>query len=149
MISENGYNLTYGGDGSFNHTQETKQKISEAFIGENHPQWGKRGEETPRFGMKHTEETKKKMSKSASGDGNSQYGKRQSKEHIKNRFKHLEHKEHHRSKKYIITFPDGSEKEIISLNRFCKENGLRRTSMLNVASGVYKQHKGYLCRRME
>jgi len=50
-----GYNKTIGGEGTkgYKHTQETIQKLSNMFSGENHPN----------YGMKHTEETKLKMSK--------------------------------------------------------------------------------------
>lgn len=84
----NGYNQTKGGGGvrGYKHTDETKQKISEATKGENAPWYGKRrSEETkakigeaskerwanpknhPMYGKNHTEESKKKMSESHKG----------------------------------------------------------------------------------
>ena len=63
----NGYNNQTGGSNG-KHTEETKQKISEAnkgkMSGENNPNYGNhklRGENNPMFGKHHTEEAKKKM----------------------------------------------------------------------------------------
>jgi group I intron endonuclease len=78
----NGYNLTDGGEGCLNPSEETRRKMSESRSGENHPLFGKtRSEETRRkmrenhsdvsgenngfFGKTHSEETRKKMSESA------------------------------------------------------------------------------------
>ena len=55
-------------------TEETKRKISESLSGENHPNYGIRGELSKSFGHRHTEETKLKMSEQRKGEKNSQYG---------------------------------------------------------------------------
>jgi len=47
------------------------------------------------------------------------------------------------AKEYFITNPIGEKFKIKGLVRFCKENNLNCSSMLNVSSGIYKQHKGY------
>lgn len=54
-----GYNMTLGGDGARGHipTKETKQKISDANKGKNHPLYGKT----------HTEEAKQKISEALKG----------------------------------------------------------------------------------
>jgi hypothetical protein len=44
-------------------SEETKQKISEAIRGENHPMYGRKGENNPIFGKKLSEETKEYMRK--------------------------------------------------------------------------------------
>ena len=44
------------------HSEETRMKMSEAKNGEKHPNFGKKGEKSPRFGKKHSEEAKRKMS---------------------------------------------------------------------------------------
>lgn len=60
-----GYNMTDGGEGALghNHTQETKQKISEK-----------------NKGRKHSEEHRKKLSEMESGEGNPMWGKHHSQE---------------------------------------------------------------------
>ena len=62
-------NFTNGGEGisGYNHTYETKRKQSEKKKGENHPMFGKRGNETPMFGKHHSEETKRKQSEKLRG----------------------------------------------------------------------------------
>lgn len=94
----NGYNMTFGGDeGSRGKiiTEETKQKMSIAHLGENNHFYGKRHsdetrkllseqrkgkrlkEENPFYGKKHSQETKALLSKLASkriGEKNPNYG---------------------------------------------------------------------------
>lgn len=55
-------NLTYGGDGVAEHTEETKRKISVANKGSHHTEEAKRKISLAGLGRKHTEESKKKMS---------------------------------------------------------------------------------------
>lgn len=64
------YNLTPGGDFNPSKVPEIAAKISKANSGKNHPMYGKRGKECPRFGCKHTPETKAKISKAISGENN-------------------------------------------------------------------------------
>lgn len=83
----NGYNLTKGGEGTvgWNHSEETKKKISIAHFGKilseshiqklriintgkNNSMYGKRKEETGMYGKKHTEKSKIKMAKSQIGN---------------------------------------------------------------------------------
>ena len=69
---KNGYNETLGGEGTEGrpHSEETRQKISEANKGGNHPMYGKY----------HTEETKQKMSKIKKGENNPMHGNHHSEE---------------------------------------------------------------------
>jgi len=57
-------NLRRGGEGGNTHSEETKQKMSEAHSGSNHAMWGK----------SHSEEAKAKMSRSKSGENHFRYG---------------------------------------------------------------------------
>ncbi len=41
----------------------------------------------------------------------------------------------------------GIEEEVEDLTLYCKERGLTRSKMYEVASGARKQHKGYKCRK--
>jgi hypothetical protein len=50
------------------------------------------------------------------------------------------------ARKYIITYPDGKEELITNLNKFCRENGLHKGNLTEVAQGKRKQHKGYKVR---
>jgi len=50
------------------------------------------------------------------------------------------------SKKYIVTFPDGHEEEIVSLNSFCKKHNLNQGNMSSVANGKLKSHKKFSVR---
>jgi NUMOD3 motif len=58
-----------------NHTEETKQKISDANSGDKHPQYGKTGELSHNYGKTHTEEHRRKNSDAKSGDKNYNFGK--------------------------------------------------------------------------
>lgn len=51
-----------------------------------------------------------------------------------------------KSKKWIITSPDGNFFRIKNLIRFCKKHGLERSLMGAVAKGKRFQHKGWQCR---
>lgn len=55
---------------------------------------------------------------------------------------------HPRAKRYIITFPNGEEIEIIGLKNFCRNNGLSVGAMFQIAtgSGHSYRHKGFKCR---
>ncbi len=58
-------------------SKKTKAKMSRSKLGEGNPMYGKRGEETSRYGKKHSDEAKAKMSKAQSGKNNHMYGKKQ------------------------------------------------------------------------
>lgn len=70
------YNLDEGGRGrsNYTHSDETKRKMSESkkgknygVVGENHPMYGKTGEDNPFYNKKHSEESKKRMSDAKKG----------------------------------------------------------------------------------
>lgn len=66
-------NMTSGGDGvkGLIHSEETRQKMSAAKSGENHPMYGKK------FSTEH----RQKLSAAKSGENNHNYGKKHSAEH--------------------------------------------------------------------
>lgn len=65
---KNGYNIQYGGKLYYNHSNETKRKISEAQIGEkNH-----------NFGKTFSDEHKQRLSESKTGENNGFYGEHHS-----------------------------------------------------------------------
>ena len=61
----NGYNLTDGGEGMSNPSDETRKRLSEALSGENHPNWG----------IHLSDETKNNIRESLSGEKGYWYGK--------------------------------------------------------------------------
>ena len=63
-LAPNGYNLQSGGD-NFNHSSESRQRMSVL----------RQGEFAPMYGKSHTLETKEKLSKSKRGKKNPMYGK--------------------------------------------------------------------------
>ena len=120
-LSPNGYNLTTGGL-NYKKSEETCKKISESILGKNH--WN--------FGKCLSEETKEKLKNTHIGELNPNFGKFG--------------KDNQKSKKYIITFPDGHEEFIIGLCEFCRNNNLHQSHMSQIANGKGKQHKGFKCR---
>lgn len=54
-----------------------------------------------------------------------------------------------RAKNWEITNPEGDTFIINNLTQYCKKHGLDHGNMSNVASGRYKQYKGYICKRLE
>ena len=93
--SENGYNVTWGGDCSpmegRHHTKETIQRLSETKIGENNYWFGKHHSDETKEKMSknhigmtgyfHTDESKYKTSVSTMGEKNHNFGKNFSKDH--------------------------------------------------------------------
>ena len=52
-----------------------------------------------------------------------------------------------RSKKYIITYPYGKEKNIENLTKFCRDNNLNQGTMSALSCYKLNHHKSYHCRR--
>lgn len=100
---ENGYNLTFGGEGchGYKHSndvlirmrksmkgknlgkkqsQTTKDKLSKLFSGKKNPMYGKSGDLAPNYGKKFSKLTRAKMSQKQIGKNNSFYGKKHSEE---------------------------------------------------------------------
>jgi hypothetical protein len=118
-----------------NHSEETLKIMKENhrdYSGENHPQFGKTGELSHNYGKKHTEEALKLMSIAQSGENHPAFGKFG--------------KDNPKSKKYIITSPDGHEEIIIGLVQFCKEHKLLHSMMYLVVKNKRKHHHNFKCR---
>ncbi len=83
-ITENGYNITWGGDGTHGVTcsDEKKQKISKSLRGKKHPMFGVFGKDNPNYGKTRSVETKRKISISKSGKNHPFYGKRGKESHM-------------------------------------------------------------------
>lgn len=62
---------------------------------------------------------------------------------------HIEKMRAQMSKKWRITLPDGSSKDITNLRSYCRDNGLDQGTMVGVANGRYTHHKRHLCSRLE
>ncbi|NDJ20973.1 GIY-YIG nuclease family protein [Nostoc sp. B(2019)] len=52
-------------------------------------------------------------------------------------------------RKYLVTEPSGKQHGIYNLNAFCREHRLSQSTMQNVATGKYKQHKGWNCKYLD
>jgi len=83
-FTENGYNIAWGGDAPMrdrNHSEESIEKIKKNHwdnSGENHPMFGKTGENNPNFGRHRSDETKERMRgkrSSMSGENHPMFGK--------------------------------------------------------------------------
>lgn len=135
------YNLTLGGDGS-SITPEIREKIRRSKIGKNNPMYGKRGKDCPNFGAIRSKEMRKQISDSLKGHIPWNKGLLQSEKHRKG------NSEGHK-KQYIVTTPNGREIKIRGIVDFCKSFKVVRlfaSSLVDVAKGNLKQHKGYKCR---
>lgn len=141
-IKPYGYNLTFGGEGSFGykHSDSIKKKMSEAsFSSDRHVNRGKhlskewRGKiSLSHIGVKLTEEHRRKMSESRKG-----------------RFAGEDSK---CSRKFVITTPTGEEFYIIGLANFSRmyKNGLLDFRLLSaVANGKRNHHKWFKCRHFD
>lgn len=113
-------------------SNDTLNKLSIASSGDNNPMYGLKGEDHPAYGRIHTEEELLKMSEAKKGEKNYLFGKFG--------------EDNPKSKKYIVTFPDGHEEIIIGLSEFCRNNNLSISGMSNIATGRYKKYKNFKCR---
>ena len=139
-VTEGGYNLTWGGDGSYGykHSEESKKKMSLSKLGKyegnKNPNYGKTGIDSIWFGKKHSPETKQKMSKNMQGikrsiEGcenirKSQIGKTLSDE-TRKKLRIIQSGEGNgNSKTYKIIFPSNETKTIKCLKSYCLLNNL-------------------------
>lgn len=54
--------------------------------------------------------------------------------------------EYNNCKKYLITDEYGNDHIVENLNKFCKENNLKYSTMSNLSRGIGKNHKGWSCK---
>ena len=131
-------NITFGGDGHFLMSEETKEKISQA----------QRGENNHFFGKKHTEETKElirqaglgracspetraKLSTTFTGPSSPNWGRKHTSE---TRAKLLAAKAK-LAKTWTFINPEGLEITFTNIKQFCRENGLCHGNMLSLIRG--------------
>jgi len=100
--------------------------------GDKNGMFGLTGENCPNYGKKHSESRKNNISRALKGYKKSE--------------EHLRKMGESHAKTYLITYPDGTEKIIKGLQRFCKENNLTNTLMNHVANGKQHHHKGFKCK---
>lgn len=148
---ELGFNIGFGADAAMRgqkHTPEHCAKISETEKGRKFtPEHCAKISQAMR-GKKLSEEHKAKLSEAHKGKKLSpehkeklritSTGRRQTPEAIP---KLVSANAQH----WIVTSPDGFSMEVINLKKFCREHGLHASHMGGVASGKYKQCKGWKC----
>ncbi len=157
-------------------TNETKEKLRsislERFsIKENHPMYGVKGIENPRYGMFQSDETKSKISKAnsgkkhgprtekwkqdmsirMSGENNPMYGKSSwsGKHHTEDTKEKLRSSKEGNMKSMTVTFPDGKVMVVKGVRKFCKDNDLNYIMVGKVLKGVWKHHKGYIFKYLD
>lgn len=136
------YNICKGGEGgalrkNFNHSQETKDKISIA-----------------NKGRKVSNETRKKLSKirieKYPNGCLSLEGSKRISEHNRIRNKSYTREQRiqwqaYRKKSYKVIDPYGNEYNIHGLRQFCQEHNIHQGNMSRVAKGQLKHVKGWKC----
>jgi group I intron endonuclease len=134
--SPNGYNLTYGGEGStgFVHTEEMRRKNSIANKGRK--SWCK-GKKIP------------SLSKKYKGNGNPMFGKVP---WNKGKLKFMEYtdelrlklsKANKRRKSLTLIHPDGAEEKFECMRDACRKYDLNSGRLSQTLNGKRKSHKGY------
>lgn len=109
----------------------------------------------PFTGRVHTQDTKDKISLAKKGCVSTFKGRSHTAaSNEKNRQAHLGKSlsEAHKlklSKTYLLTSPRGERIQVTNLARFCREHGLAQGNMVNVAAGIKRHCKGWLCTRLD
>jgi hypothetical protein len=49
--------------------------------------------------------------------------------------------------RWVVTSPEGEEFEICNMAKFCREHNLLKNKMCEVGKGMWKQHRGWKCRK--
>lgn len=130
------------------HTEETKKIIGDKNRGKKHTEEFKEKTRQRFLGIPKSEEHKRKIREKSIGRSPSEKTRKKLKEYNLQKDvlkKNIESKQ----KEWIVIFPDGHEEEIINLSDFCKEHGLNRSKMYEVAAGRAGHHKHYKCRKKE
>lgn len=135
---KNGYNLTEGGDGAaygelnVSKRKDVREKLKIACSGWFHSEETKEEIRKKIKGTKLSNKTKSKISKSLKKSGK-----------LKGIF---EGEKSVNAKRFLIFFPDGTEKEIVGLKKFCRDFKLDAKSMRRVARNEQDNHKGFKCK---
>jgi group I intron endonuclease len=128
------------------HTEETKQKISEA----------ESGEKNHNFGKHHRETTKQKMRENhqdQSGENNPFFGKHHTQEERAHHSKIMKGKNagknNGRARVVLLISPEGIEYKLSCYHPFCKEHNLSGGMICLVLQGKYNHHKGWTGKYIE
>jgi group I intron endonuclease len=122
-------------------SQETKDKIGAASKGRN-------------IGRKHTSSVIEKIRKAHFGKKRAPFSsetrKKMSKSHLGNKIPHnvRQKMSKNRSYSWLLTLPDGSQKVIKNLYKYCNENNLNHATMNAVSKGKRYHHKDHRCVRL-
>lgn len=168
---ENGYNLSEGGYGSpgVRKTEETKQKIREKAMGRKHTEATKKKLSQSHKGYVMPERQKAAISSSLTGHKRSEVERQAlrdrvwtpemrekarlaqlGKKHSPEALAKLTEANQRKAKRYLITKPDGSQETITNLNQFCKDHGLKQSSLSAQAHGRMKSpHCGFFCNKKD
>lgn len=127
-VRDNGYNFCPIAGSSLGvvRSERTRERMSVAKSGKNHPNYGKR---LPK-------ETRKRMSEAKMGDKNPAYGKPSPLRGIL-------------SKEWEVISPDGELTVIKNLCGFCKQHDLDAGTMVKVSKGKRPHHKKWKCRKLK
>ena len=113
------YILDYTGE-PMHFEEDDKGELSATFI-----PWNKGKEGSMREYISRYTAEERSIKYGSHGKANPFYGKKHPKELQEEINKKI-------SKRYILTHPNGTKENIINLNRYCKENGLNRDSLMKV-----------------
>ena len=130
----------YSGENAYwygkRHSEETKEKMSEAQSGENHPKG--------MLGKHHSDETKQKMSETKKGENHPFYGKKHS-EKSKRKISEANKGENNPRLGSLIVQVDKLTNKVVSVkyNFEFGEMGFNKGSISSCCRGKEKTHKGY------
>lgn len=145
---KNNYNLRGGGQGGIP-SIESRERMRIAQLGKKRSTESIRKMIESNTGQKRSKETREKMSKAQLGKKRnplSEEHKRKIGQASKGRLK-SEETILKQSKEWILESPDGEVMIIINLKKFCREQNLTFPSMIRIANGDRKTHKGWKCKR--
>lgn len=136
---ESGYNMTAGGDGfaCLVRTEEHRRRIGDAHRGKQvSPEMRRRISETlvAQPGRQHTEDSRKKIGEAQTGDQHWTKRRTDVRPGVPGR--------------YIVTMPDGSQREVVGLSAFAREHGLVPGSLAKTVHCSDRSHRGYSARRV-
>lgn len=129
--SPNGYNLK-AGNGTGSMSQETKDKIAAANIGQKRSDEQRQNMSNAHKGKIIPIETRKKMSVAQSGTNNAMYGKKHTQESI-DKF----------SKTYTIVSPSGEVMTIKNMAEHCRKHNLNKGNMNSMVKGNRPSCQGW------